>query len=93
MSKTYKSGFIKDRARTSRSQKLSKRLAKKAYRKLDIANGGAFKKAYNSWNISDYSFYDWNVAEYPKKIKPKNKWILKEVDFKLYKKHGHRLDK
>ena len=49
-----------------------KRASKKA-RKLDLANGGNYKKAYESWNIHDYKFrfdkHRWwaNILDFIKK--------------------------
>ncbi len=37
-------------------KRILKRMANKAVRRTDLANGSSFKKAYNSWNICDYKF-------------------------------------
>lgn len=57
MSRSYKRNPItKDGYKTKWKQK-AKREANKATRKrLSISNGKQYKKYYNSWNISDYSF-------------------------------------
>jgi len=40
-------------------KKIDKRNANKTVRnKKDVPKGGAFKKCFESWNISDYCYYD-----------------------------------
>ena len=53
MSRSYREPVAKDS-----NSKFAKAKANKAVRKDEnIISGSSFKKAYNSYNISDYSFY------------------------------------
>ena len=62
MSRSYKkNSIIKENSRGS--NKLRKRIANKAVRrhKGELNDGAQYKKIYNSYNISDYSFsYTWD---------------------------------
>jgi hypothetical protein len=40
------------------TRKRRKRRANKRVRTADIADGAAYKKVSNSWNICDFKFYD-----------------------------------
>ena len=41
----------------SKDKPRRKRAASRAVRKADIASGSAYKKAYPSWDITDFKFY------------------------------------
>jgi len=54
MSRSYRKPWIREV-----SKKGAKRQANKIVRKMeDVPDGMKFKRAYCSWNISDYRFYD-----------------------------------
>lgn len=62
MSRSYKKAILKDRSRNS--SRWIKRCANKAVRKSlkgECINFGAFKRYFESWNISDYKiwYYDY----------------------------------
>ena len=62
MSRSYKKHSI-IKANSRGSNKLRKRIANKAVRrhKGELNDGAQYKKIYNSYNISDYSFsYTWD---------------------------------
>lgn len=58
MSRSYKKTPVyKDSTRKGPTYKSGKQIANRIIRrKADIPNGGGYRKAYCSWNISDYMF-------------------------------------
>ena len=55
----------------SPDKKRRKRVASRRVRDSDeVPSGGAYKKFYETWNISDYTFYD------PKNLKVRRKWFV-----------------
>lgn len=56
MSRSYRSPYIKD-GYGSKWKKVAKRSANRAVRRADVADGGEFRKHYNSWDICDYVFH------------------------------------
>ena len=58
MSRSYKKAPVfKDSTRKGPGWKSGKQIANRAVRhKKDISSGASYKKAYNSYNISDYLF-------------------------------------
>lgn len=72
MSKTFHSGIQTNSARNKRSRKITRRQSKKAYKGKEVANGNAYKRFYDSYNIHDgFSYF----CRFPKKIKKKWKWV------------------
>lgn len=52
MSRSYKKNpFVKEK-----NKRYWKRQANRRVRKTNCANGGFYKKLYNSWNITDWRF-------------------------------------
>lgn len=54
MSRSYKKPWIKDRAPGERN--LAARAIRRIHWSEDIPNGKAYRKFYNPWNISDWTF-------------------------------------
>jgi len=57
MSRSYRKNPYVTELQSASDNKQRKRRANRKVRKADVADGGAFKKASSSWDISDYSFY------------------------------------
>lgn len=51
MSRSYKKPWIKDRCKGERN-----RAARKVRHSTDVPDGKTYRKFFNSWNISDWSF-------------------------------------
>lgn len=56
MSRSYKKPYFKDSATQFMKRKASRAVRKKPLEKQP-ADGGAYKKEFDSWDISDYSFH------------------------------------
>lgn len=70
MSRSYRKSFITDGYKGSKRRQYFKKYANHVIRKTDdIANGSAFKKVSDTWDICDYRWY-FNPAEKFYKDKP-----------------------
>lgn len=54
MSRSYRKNPIRH-CRPNKSKRRNKRQASKAARRMDLANGGNYKKAFDRYNIWDYT--------------------------------------
>ena len=84
MSRSYKkSPVFKDSTRKGKTYKSGKQIANRTVRrKTDIPNGGGYRKAYCSYNISDYSFR-MDEKELRSEWEKKDSWIHRR--FKTFK--------
>ena len=84
MSRSFKkSPVYKDSTRKGPTYKSGKQIANRTIRrKTDIPNGGGYRKAYYSYNISDYSFR-MEEKEMRQEWEKKDSWIHSQ--FKTFK--------
>lgn len=72
-----KIGIIKD---NGKSKKYWKKQANKKARKVDVPDGGAYKKQYDQYELCDYKFTEWrlkNSLYYNEYTEERDLWLQK----------------
>ena len=84
MSRSYKKTPVsKDSTRKGPTYKSGKQIANRAIRHIpEIPNGGGYRKAYDSYNISDFAFR-MDENELKREWEDENSWIHRQ--FQSYK--------